>query len=456
MQGAEGQSGAIDHSLELHEATGVDGDDGGCAGFLDGIDLGAGHGAGNLREFDGERAAEAAAFFRDIHFGEREPLDMSEQFSRARFDAQLAEGVAAVVIGDDAVEPGADILDTGHLEQEARKFPDSRLQPMDLGEQLGIVLEDVRVVVRDHGRARAGGHDDVLAIAEHVEEMPGDSARFIRVAGVEGGLAAAGLGRGEIDLITEVLQHLRDGDADLREGLIDDAGDKQGDAGAQYGSLTCPAELKMEAVELVTVSDIQPREENYLALEQGNVLYFPRTPFAFGEEERELLRSTGLSSSSHHKNIAYRPAEDKVTGYDPAAVSDPAKLREVMRTYSERALAFMWKLLPRYMEKARIDFASFRPQEEEGRDLATKKRNDLLHVDAFPTRPTGGDLILRFFTNIHQTKPRVWETFGPVWRAGAAVRQRGGIGGSGEASEGIVWQPLVGCVRWSGGEAIGV
>jgi 3-deoxy-D-manno-oct-2-ulosonic acid (Kdo) hydroxylase len=169
----------------------------------------------------------------------------------------------------------------------------------------------------------------------------------------------------------------------------------------------------MDVVELVTISDIQPREENYLALERGDILYFPRTPFAFPEDEREMLRRTGLSSSSHHKNIAYRPAEDKVTGFDPAAVSDPEKLREVMRVYSERALAFLWKLLPRYMEQARIDFASFRPQEEEGRDLPTKKRNDLLHIDAFPTRPTGGDMILRFFTNIHQTKPRVWTTSDP-------------------------------------------
>src|SRR5277367_4556897 len=170
----------------------------------------------------------------------------------------------------------------------------------------------------------------------------------------------------------------------------------------------------MVFVELITVGDPQPREENYLALERGNILYFPRTPFALSDLEREVLRSTGLSSSSHHKNIAYRPAEDKVTGFDPAAVSDPEKLRQVMRAYSERALAFLWKLLPRYMEKARIDFASFRPQEEEGRDLPTKKRNDLLHVDAFPTRPTRGDMILRFFTNIHQTKARVWMTSDPM------------------------------------------
>ena len=189
-----------------------------------------------------------------------------------------------------------------------------------------------------------------------------------------------------------------------------------------------PSELKMEAVELVTVSDIQPREANYLALEQGNILYFPRTPFVFGEEERELLRRTGLSSSSHHKNIAYRPGEDKVTGFDPAAVSDPGKLREVMRSYSERALAFLWKLLPQYMEKARIDFASFRPQEEEGRDLPTKKRNDLLHIDAFPTRPTRGDMILRFFTNIHPTKPRVWTTSDPFGVLAPRYANAGGLG----------------------------
>src|SRR5271168_502058 len=169
----------------------------------------------------------------------------------------------------------------------------------------------------------------------------------------------------------------------------------------------------MVFVGLITVGDPQPREANYLALERGNILYFPQTPFALSQVEREVLLSTGLSSSSHHKNIAYRPAEDKVTGFDPAAVSDPEKLRTVMRSYSGRALAFLWKLLPRYMENARIDFASFRPQEEEGRDLPTKKRNDLLHVDAFPTRPTRGDMILRFFTNIHATKPRVWTTSDP-------------------------------------------
>lgn len=169
----------------------------------------------------------------------------------------------------------------------------------------------------------------------------------------------------------------------------------------------------MVDVEVITVKDVQPCDELYLALEQGNVLFFERTPFDLPEGDRGILRGAGLSSSSHHKNIAYRPALDKVTGFDPAAVRDPGPLREAMRRYSQGALQFLGALLPRYMQNARIDFASFRPQEEQGRDLPTKKRNDLLHVDAFPTRPTGGDLILRIFTNVNLTQPRVWLTSDP-------------------------------------------
>jgi len=169
----------------------------------------------------------------------------------------------------------------------------------------------------------------------------------------------------------------------------------------------------MEGVELVTVADPAPSDDFYLALEQGNILYFPHTPFEFSEQERDVLRSSALSSSKHHKNIAYRPATDKVTGFNSGAVKDPERLRAVLRSYSRRALGFLRSFLPRYMEGCKVDFASFRPLEEEGRDLPTKKRNDLLHVDSFPTRPTSGDLILRFFTNIHAAKPRVWLTSDP-------------------------------------------
>ncbi len=216
-----------------------------------------------------------------------------------------------------------------------------------------------------------------------------------------------------------------------------------------------PGEINMEAVELITVGEVQAarRKLSGAGTRQHSVLSADAVRVA-GRRARNFARHRTFVSSLH-KNIAYRPAADKVTGFDPAAVSDPEKLRGVMRPYSERALAFLWKLLPRYMEKARIDFASFRPQEEEGRDLPTKKRNDLLHVDAFPTRPTRGDMILRFFTNIHQTKPRVWITSDPMGTLAPRYARDAGLSG-GEASQGVVRKPGAGRVWRGGSEAVGI
>ena len=164
---------------------------------------------------------------------------------------------------------------------------------------------------------------------------------------------------------------------------------------------------------LVTITDPRPADEVYRQLEEGNIIFIPRTPFDVPEEDRALLRATSQTGGSHHKNIAYRPALDKVTNFDSASIQDPEKLRIVMRSYSQQTLGFLRSFLPRYMDNCRIDFASFRPQEEEGRDLPLKKRNDLLHVDSFPTRPTSGDMILRTFTNINPEKTRVWMTSDP-------------------------------------------
>src|SRR5262249_27039104 len=89
---------------------------------------------------------------------------------------------------------------------------------------------------------------------------------------------------------------------------------------------------------------------------------------------------------------------------------DLKTLRNIMRTYSRNVSAFVRTLLSPYAEGVRLDFASFRPVEEQGRKMPLKARNDLVRVDAFPTRPTNGDRILRVFTNIHPTLPRGWVT----------------------------------------------
>jgi hypothetical protein len=74
-----------------------------------------------------------------------------------------------------------------------------------------------------------------------------------------------------------------------------------------------------------------------------------------------------------------------------------------------------------------VDYASFRPIEEEGRSLPQTSRNDLMHVDAFPTRPTNGGRILRFFTNIHPTRPREWISGGTFDRLAPRYAESSGL-----------------------------
>lgn len=145
-------------------------------------------------------------------------------------------------------------------------------------------------------------------------------------------------------------------------------------------------------------------------LEAGNILFFPRTPFAFPLSDREVLLGQKQTNSAFHKNVAYRPPEDRITGLDNTDTQDAERLRGILRKYSHSVVQFLSELLTPYAGKWKLDFASFRPLEEKGRNARLHARNDLPHFDSFPTRPTNGDRILRYFTNINPTQSRVWIT----------------------------------------------
>lgn len=149
------------------------------------------------------------------------------------------------------------------------------------------------------------------------------------------------------------------------------------------------------------------------SLEEGKILFFPQTPFEMPGEEVEFLLGRRQTGAQYHKNIAYRPRENRVTGAAKSGPEENRRLVEALGRYSRSAAGFLARLLPPYAERWRLDYASFRPQEEKGRDVKFKARNDLLHVDAFPTRPTRGDRILRFFTNINPARSRHWITSEP-------------------------------------------
>ena len=164
---------------------------------------------------------------------------------------------------------------------------------------------------------------------------------------------------------------------------------------------------------LVTVKDEPGPDRGRVLcseLESGNILYFPQTPFEFPDDDIQFLLTSKQTDAAFHKNIAYRPAADRITGVDKSAGPDGDRLRAILRGYSQRSAHFLGELLSPYAGKWKLDFASYRPLEERGRPARLRARNDLPHVDAFPTRPTNGDRILRLFTNLNPTQNRVWIT----------------------------------------------
>jgi hypothetical protein len=132
------------------------------------------------------------------------------------------------------------------------------------------------------------------------------------------------------------------------------------------------------------------------------------------------------TGSALHKNIAYRPREDRINGLDKAEATAAVELRRILREYAQNCAEFLSRFLVPYAGKWKLDFASFRPIEEGGRAARLHARNDLLHFDSFPTRPTNGARILRFFHQ-HQSNGRSrLADFGDVCVVRATSGEHGG------------------------------
>ena len=101
------------------------------------------------------------------------------------------------------------------------------------------------------------------------------------------------------------------------------------------------------------------------------------------------------------------------------SASDARRARGDGRRASRRCAArSSTTLFPRYAPYVKRARTSYRPQPAVGRDVSWRKDDSRLHVDAFPSRPNHGERILRVFTNVHPSEPRVWRVGEPFerWR----------------------------------------
>ena len=76
---------------------------------------------------------------------------------------------------------------------------------------------------------------------------------------------------------------------------------------------------------------------------------FPANAIRFSRRRFEFLLGLKQTDASFHKNIAYRPAEDRITGLDKSAQGPEVdRLRAIVAGYSRRSTEFLAALLPPY------------------------------------------------------------------------------------------------------------
>ncbi|WP_083615879.1 Kdo hydroxylase family protein [Pantoea sp. 1.19] len=161
------------------------------------------------------------------------------------------------------------------------------------------------------------------------------------------------------------------------------------------------------------------------ALERGKVLWLPRLAFALRPEELPLLDEAVVDP--RRKNISFQPDSGRLKGV--ADAQHDAPIRALMQRHHVAAQQLLAGLLPEYLPWVHSPMNTLRlhPVSGWGKKSAWRKDDSLLHVDAFPSRPSQGERILRLFTNINPAGVtrdwRIGEPFAPL-----AQRFHGRIG----------------------------
>lgn len=153
------------------------------------------------------------------------------------------------------------------------------------------------------------------------------------------------------------------------------------------------------------------RMQALAVLEDGGVLVLPHLPFAELDTVRWLLDPKW--ADPRRKNISFDSTSQSLRGvHADAAVCEA--VRTLMGGFQNLALVLIAALAPRYAAQMRTAPVSLRLHEVQGRQSSWRADDSRLHIDAFPSRPSHGERILRVFRNINPDgKARIWRVGEP-------------------------------------------
>ena len=223
---------AMERALDMHEAAVIAGCTDFGAGGEDGFGLLCEHGGGDVGVFDGEGSAEAAALLEGGKLDEFDATHFAEKAHRAVAEGEVAEAVAAGVVGDAVWVVGTNVFEVEAVGEELGELKDTRQELGDGGFEVGVayVTRHLGIVITHHGDAGGRGDDDGFGVRELVDEALQEGHGLGLVAGVVVHLAAAGLAWGEVYGVPEALEDTHDGLAGAGEERVVVAGDEERDA----------------------------------------------------------------------------------------------------------------------------------------------------------------------------------------------------------------------------------
>jgi hypothetical protein len=164
------------------------------------------------------------------------------------------------------------------------------------------------------------------------------------------------------------------------------------------------------------------------SLERGSVVFFPESPVPLPSAEDQAFIRQELPELLRLKNISYHPETGRIPGLGKDDAELAERVKRILVSVSSDIAAFLAKNAPRLVDNWTIGTCSFRPIQEQGRDLDPHASNELIHVDAGAYGATNGDRILRFFINVNPTEDRVWATKGNFPELLKIHGERAGLG----------------------------
>lgn len=172
----------------------------------------------------------------------------------------------------------------------------------------------------------------------------------------------------------------------------------------------------MQAIKTFDLNTWQPNideassQDYTLTLEKGQVVFLPNLAFTLTDAEKQFLSPSWLNGS--RKNISLEG--DKVGGAQ-GSEAQLAALAGMVGRFANQTTQLIHQLFPSYVKHLHQARTSFRPTAVDANQAISWKKDDTrLHVDAFPSRPTNGERILRVFSNVNPNGvPRVWRVGEP-------------------------------------------